>query len=147
MVAGADRAIFAPAGGDVILNCSVDSHASVGEIEEVTWKKKERGRDSVVLLYQDKQIFYDSSHKSYHRRVDLFSSEIPKGNFSLKLMNVRIEDKGEFVCQVHTRNMSGHTVVLLQSIGNSGHYFCSTSFFWGGVFVCFFRFLNTYRYK
>ncbi|XP_060727717.1 uncharacterized protein LOC132846928 [Tachysurus vachellii] len=121
VVTGADRAIFAPAGQDVILNCSVDSNVPASEIEEVTWKKmdREREHDISVLLYQDKKIFPDSSHESYWGRVDFFSSEIPKGNFSLKLMDVNMEDKGEFTCEVHTRNMSGQTTVVLQRIGLS----------------------------
>ncbi|KAM9477727.1 uncharacterized protein Hap1MRO34_010506 isoform 2-T2 [Clarias gariepinus] len=42
-----------------------------------------------------------------------------KGNFSLKLMDVQKEDKGEFVCEVHTRNESARTIVVLQSVGLS----------------------------
>lgn len=118
MVTGADRAIFAYGSEDVILNCSVDSHVPVSEIEEVTWKKTDGDQDILVLLYQDSEIFPDSSHERYLGRVDFFSSEIPKRNFSLKLMDVKVEDKGEFMCEVHTRNMSGHTIVVLQSVGN-----------------------------
>ncbi|KAK3554496.1 hypothetical protein QTP70_024292 [Hemibagrus guttatus] len=121
VVTGPERAIFATAGKDVVLNCSVDPHVPASEIEEVTWKKMDREKESdiSVLLYQDKKIFPDSSHESYQDRVNFFSSEILKGNFSLKLMNVRMEDKGEFMCEVHTRNMSGRTTVVLQRIGFS----------------------------
>ncbi|XP_058241263.1 uncharacterized protein LOC131349521 [Hemibagrus wyckioides] len=118
VVTGAERAIFATAGKDVVLNCSVDPRVPASEIEEVTWKKMDREKQSdiSVLLYQDKRIYSDFSHESYQDRVHFFSSEIPKGNFSLKLMNVRMEDKGEFVCEVHTRNMSGLTTVFLERI-------------------------------
>ncbi|GAA6074876.1 uncharacterized protein LOC113655246 isoform X1, partial [Tachysurus ichikawai] len=119
VVTGADQIIFADRGEDVILNCSVDSRVPASEIEEVTWKKTDRDPEILVLLYQDSEIFPDSSHESYQGRVDLFSSEIPKGNFSLKLMDVKMEDKGEFTCEVHTRNMSGRTTVVLQRIGLS----------------------------
>ncbi|KAG7334452.1 hypothetical protein KOW79_002859 [Hemibagrus wyckioides] len=121
VVTGAERAIFATAGKDVVLNCSVDPRVPASEIEEVTWKKMDREKQSdiSVLLYQDKRIYSDFSHESYQDRVHFFSSEIPKGNFSLKLMNVRMEDKGEFVCEVHTRNMSGLTTVFLERIGFS----------------------------
>ncbi|XP_027021460.2 uncharacterized protein LOC113655246 isoform X2 [Tachysurus fulvidraco] len=117
VVTGADQNIFASKGEDVILNCSVDSRVPASEIEEVTWKKTNRDPEILVLLYQDNKIFPDSSHESYHGRVDLFSSEIPNGNFSLKLMDVKMEDKGEFTCEVHTRNMSGRTTVVLQGVG------------------------------
>ncbi|KAK3573345.1 hypothetical protein QTP86_024043, partial [Hemibagrus guttatus] len=117
VVTGSDRAVFAFGGEDVTLNCSVDSHVPVIEIEEVTWKRMDRDPEILVLLYQDSEIFPDSSHESYQDRVDLFSSEILKGNFSLKLKDVKIEDKGEFTCEIHTRNMSGRTTVLLQGVG------------------------------
>ncbi|KAM9477258.1 uncharacterized protein Hap1MRO34_010118 isoform 2-T2 [Clarias gariepinus] len=117
MVTMADQSFFAREGEDVILNCSVDSHVPVSEIEEVTWKRTVRDQDIIVLLYQDSEIFPDASHELYRGRVDLFSSEIHKGNFSLKLMDVQKEDKGEYVCEVHTRNVSAHTIVVLQSVG------------------------------
>ncbi|XP_047668838.1 uncharacterized protein LOC125138476 [Tachysurus fulvidraco] len=117
VVTEADQIIFASKGEDVILNCSVDSHVPASKIEEVNWKTKDRDPEILVLLYQDSKIFPDSSHESYHGRVDFFSSEIPNGNFSLKLMDVKMEDKGEFTCEVHTRNMSGQTTVVLQGVG------------------------------
>ncbi|TSV02100.1 Butyrophilin-like protein 2 [Bagarius yarrelli] len=117
VVRGADRAVFASKGEDVVLNCSVDSHVAASEIEEVTWKKMDGDTNILVLLYQDSEIFSDSSHGSYQGRVDFFSSEIPKGNFFLKLMDVQMEDKGEFTCTVHTRNMTGRTTVVLQAVG------------------------------
>ncbi|XP_058242080.1 uncharacterized protein LOC131351013 [Hemibagrus wyckioides] len=117
VVTGSDQAVFASEGKDVILNCSVDSHVPASEIEEVTWKRTDRDPEILVLLYQDSEIFPDSSHESYQDRVDLFPSEIPKGNFSLNLKHVKMEDKGEFTCEVHTRNMSGRTTVLLQGVG------------------------------
>ncbi|XP_058242823.1 uncharacterized protein LOC131351399 [Hemibagrus wyckioides] len=117
VVTGSDQAVFAYRGEDVILNCSVDSHVPASEIEEVTWKRTDRDPEILVLFYQNSEIFPDSSHESYQGRVDLFSSEIPKGNFSLKLVDLNMEYKGEFTCEVHTRNMSGCTTVLLQGVG------------------------------
>lgn len=117
-MSAADQTIFAHQGEDVVLNCSRDSHVPASEIEEVTWKRTDGDQDILVLLYQDGEIFPDASHESYQGRVDFFSSEIPKGNFSLKLMGVKMEDQGEYKCEVHTRNMSTHTIVLLQGVGN-----------------------------
>ncbi|XP_046721735.1 junctional adhesion molecule-like isoform X2 [Silurus meridionalis] len=116
VVKGADHAVFARDGEDVILNCSVDSHVPASEIEEVTWKKTDGDQDILVLLYQNSEIFPDSSHESYQGRVDLFSSEISKGNFSLQLKDVKMEDKGEFTCEVHTSDMSARTTVVLHGV-------------------------------
>lgn len=117
MVTGSEEPVFVREGENVILSCSVDSHVSTSEIEEVTWKRTDGDQEILVLLYQDGQIFSDSSHERYQGRVDFFSSEIPKGNFSLKLKEVKMEDKGEFTCEVHTNIASAHTVVLLHGVG------------------------------
>ncbi|KAI5611679.1 hypothetical protein C0J50_1320 [Silurus asotus] len=116
VVTGADRAVFAYKGEDVILNCSVDSHLSARELEKVTWKKTEGDQEVLVLLYKDSEIFTNFSHEHYQGRVELFASEIPKGNLSLKLKDVKMEDKGEFVCEVQIRNMSTHATVVLKGL-------------------------------
>lgn len=110
------RAVFGRKGEDVVLNCSLESPVPATGIEEVTWKKTDR--DILVLLYQENKTFPESSHERYRGRVDLFASEIPKGNVSLKLMGVQMEDKGEFVCEVHVGNVSARTPVVLQGVGN-----------------------------
>ncbi|XP_046732688.1 uncharacterized protein LOC124403113 isoform X3 [Silurus meridionalis] len=123
VVKGADHAVFANEGEDVILNCSVDSHVPMSEIEEVTWKKTDGDQDILVLLYQDSEIFLDSSHESYRGRVDFFLSEITKGNFSLKLKEVKMKDRGEFTCEVHTSDLSARTTVLLHGVDS----FCTAT--------------------
>ncbi|XP_076831592.1 uncharacterized protein LOC143477022 isoform X2 [Brachyhypopomus gauderio] len=117
VVTGADRAVVASVGEEVILNCSIDSHLPANRIEQVAWRHMDR--DVLVLLFQDNETFPESSHKSYQGRAEFFLTEIPKGNFSLKLKNVKMEDKGGFMCEVHTREQSGHTIVLLQRVGFS----------------------------
>ncbi|XP_072534729.1 uncharacterized protein [Salminus brasiliensis] len=107
-------------GEEVILNCSVDSRDPASDIEEVSWKRTDQ--DILVLLYQDSEVLSDSSHDNYRGRVEFFITEIPKGNFSLKLKDVRLEDKGEFLCEVHTRNLSARTTVVLQRLGFSGFH-------------------------
>ncbi|KAI5611677.1 hypothetical protein C0J50_1318, partial [Silurus asotus] len=126
VVTGADQPVIARDGEDVILNCSVDSHVPASKIEEVTWKKTDGNEVILVLLYQNSEIFPDSSHESYQGRVDFFYSEISKGNFSLQLKDVHMEDKGDFTCEVHTSDMSARTTVVLHGVGNvPGHlYIC-----------------------
>ncbi|XP_076831466.1 uncharacterized protein LOC143476933 isoform X2 [Brachyhypopomus gauderio] len=114
VVTGADHAVVASVGEEVILNCSIDSHLPADRIEQVAWRHMDR--DVLVLLFQDNETFPESSHESYQGRAEFFLTEIPKGNFSLKLKNVKMEDKGGFMCEVHTREQSGHTIVLLQRV-------------------------------
>ncbi|XP_036423592.1 uncharacterized protein LOC118806228 [Colossoma macropomum] len=116
VVRGALHPIFTSVGEEVILSCSVDSHIPVHQLEEVTWKKHP---DIPVLLFQENQTFSEFSHESYRERAEFFTSEIPRGNFSLRLKDVRMEDKGQFICEVHTADLSGQTTVIIQQIGFS----------------------------
>lgn len=117
-VMGADQAVFAYKGEEAILNCSLDGRVPASKIEEVSWKRTDGDRNVLVLLYQNNVTIPESSHESYWDRVELFSSEISKGNFSLKLMDVQMEDKGEFICEVHAMNTSARTTVVLAGVGN-----------------------------
>ncbi|XP_017319044.2 uncharacterized protein LOC108263096 isoform X1 [Ictalurus punctatus] len=116
-VMGADQAVFAYKGEEAILNCSLDGRVPASKIEEVSWKRTDGDRNVLVLLYQNNVTIPESSHESYWDRVELFSSEISKGNFSLKLMDVQMEDKGEFICEVHAMNTSARTTVVLAGVG------------------------------
>ncbi|XP_053476307.1 uncharacterized protein LOC128605161 isoform X2 [Ictalurus furcatus] len=118
-VMGADQAVFAYKGEEVILNCSLDGQVPASKIEEVSWKRTDGDQNVLVLLYQNNVTIPESSHESYWDRVELFSSEISKGNFSLKLMDVQMEDKGEFICEVHAMNTSARTTVVLAGVAIS----------------------------
>ncbi|XP_026095716.1 uncharacterized protein LOC113067559 [Carassius auratus] len=109
--------ISASVGEDVTLNCSVDSHITPEHIEEVSWKKTDEDEDILVLLYQNNQTLLDSSHERYRDRAELFTAEIPKGNFSLRLKSVRTEDKGVYMCKVFSGGLSASATVVLERLG------------------------------
>uniref|UniRef100_A0AAY4DDR0 Ig-like domain-containing protein n=1 Tax=Denticeps clupeoides TaxID=299321 RepID=A0AAY4DDR0_9TELE len=118
VVSGAPEAVSARVGDDVTLGCSVDSHVPPEKMEKVTWNKRDASRESVlVLLFEDNNTWPDSSHERYQGRAELFPAEIHKGNFSLRLKDVRTEDKGDYVCQVHTSYLSANTTAELQVLG------------------------------
>ncbi|XP_042560155.1 CD276 antigen-like [Clupea harengus] len=102
-------------GDEVTLNCSVDSHIPPGELDNVTWKRKDQ--EMLVLVFRYDQIVPVSAHELYRDRADLFTAEIPKGNFSLRLKHVRPEDKGEYVCEAHSGHLSASTIIVLQGLG------------------------------
>ncbi|XP_056091561.1 junctional adhesion molecule-like [Rhinichthys klamathensis goyatoka] len=118
-VSGSSRSISASVGEDVTLNCSVDSHIKPEHIEEVSWRKTDEDEDILVLLYQNNEAFPDSSDEQYRDRVEFFTDEIPKGNFSLRLKSVRTEDKGVYICQVFAGVLSANATVLLERLGFS----------------------------
>ncbi|XP_048825910.1 uncharacterized protein LOC125704419 isoform X2 [Brienomyrus brachyistius] len=116
VVTGADEPVYAHAGEDVTLSCSVDTHVNVTELQ-VVWKTTDD--DIMVLLYADGENKPDSQHERYSGRAEFFTEEIPKGNFSMKLRKVRMEDKGEFRCEVHTDTDSNSTTARIAALGYS----------------------------
>ena len=115
LVSGSDVSISASVGEDVTLNCSVDSHITPEQIEDVLWIRTDG--DIPVLLYQNNKTLPDSSDERYRDRVELFTAEIPKGNFSLRLKSVRTEDKGVYMCQVFAGGLSANATVVLERLG------------------------------
>ncbi|KAL0153600.1 hypothetical protein M9458_051080 [Cirrhinus mrigala] len=116
---GSSRSISASVGEDVTLNCSVNSHITPEHIEEVSWKKTDEDENILVLLYQNNGTLSDSSDERYRDRVEFFTSEIFKGNFSLRLKRVRTDDKGVYMCQVFAGGLSANATVVLGQLGES----------------------------
>ncbi|XP_051742287.1 butyrophilin-like protein 2 [Ctenopharyngodon idella] len=117
LVSGSDESISVSVGEDVTLNCSVDSHITPEHIEEVKWIKTDE--DILVLLYENNKTLSDLSDEQYRDRVEFFTDEIPKGNFSLRLKSVRTEDKGVYMCQVFAEGLSANAAVVLERLGFS----------------------------
>ncbi|ROL50381.1 Butyrophilin-like protein 2 [Anabarilius grahami] len=116
LVSGSDVSIYVSVGEDVTLNCSVDSHITPEHIEEVSWKKTDDDEDILVLLYLNNKTLPESSDEQYRDRVEFFTDEIPKGNFSLRLKSVRTEDKGVYMCQVFAGGLSFTATVVLERL-------------------------------
>ncbi|XP_063045249.1 butyrophilin-like protein 1 [Engraulis encrasicolus] len=108
--------VFAHAADEVVLNCSVDSHIPADKLEEVTWRRKDK---TLVLLYQDGEVVSESSDPKYQGRVQFYSEDISKGDLSLRLKDIRTEDKGEYICTAHSGDLSANTTVVLKALGFS----------------------------
>ncbi|KAJ8287161.1 hypothetical protein GJAV_G00048320 [Gymnothorax javanicus] len=120
-VTGAVKPVFAYAGEDVILNCTVDTHVPVGELQ-VQWIKIDG--EILVLLFDEGESRPESQDERFRGRAEFFSVEIPKGNFSMKLRDVRTEDRGEFMCKVDTGSDSVNATAWLQEQGFSTLKLC-----------------------
>ncbi|XP_048827193.1 uncharacterized protein LOC125704988 isoform X6 [Brienomyrus brachyistius] len=116
VVTGANEPVYAHAGEDVTLSCSVDTHVNVAELQ-VEWRKTDD--DIFVLLYADGENRPELQDGRYSGRAEFFTEEIPKGNFSMKLRKVRMEDKGEFRCEVHSDTDSASTTARIAALGYS----------------------------
>ncbi|XP_065134282.1 uncharacterized protein [Paramisgurnus dabryanus] len=119
IVSGSSRSISASVGDDVTLSCSVNSHIKPEEIEEVSWRKTNKGEPITVLLYQYNETLPDASDERYRDRVEFFTDEIHRGNFSLRMKRVTTEDKGVYICQVFNGRLSANTTVIMERLGLS----------------------------
>ncbi|KPP65265.1 butyrophilin-like protein 2-like [Scleropages formosus] len=114
MVSGTDKPVYAHASEDVILQCSLDLHIPLAELE-VEWTKTDE--NILVLLFSEGESKPESQNERYWDRAEFFTEEISKGNFSIKLRNVRTEDKGEYMCKVYTDTGSANVTVRIEELG------------------------------
>ncbi|KAA0706186.1 hypothetical protein E1301_Tti023542 [Triplophysa tibetana] len=119
IVSGSDQSLSVYVGEDVTLKCSVDSHIPPEDIEEVSWRKRVQDKHITVLLYESNKTLLDASDERYRDRVEFFSDEIHRGNFSLRLKRVRSEDKGLYMCQVFAGGFADNMTVILEQMGFS----------------------------
>ncbi|KAI4905818.1 hypothetical protein NFI96_017012, partial [Prochilodus magdalenae] len=89
--------ISSPLGGSVSLPCTL-SPALNAETFEVLWHRPQE-IDTPVLSYKNRKIQEDPTDPRYRGRVSL-SGALEKGDVSLKLENLTLADKGDYVCRV-----------------------------------------------
>nr|XP_023660460.1 uncharacterized protein LOC111840153 isoform X2 [Paramormyrops kingsleyae]XP_023660461.1 uncharacterized protein LOC111840153 isoform X2 [Paramormyrops kingsleyae]XP_023660462.1 uncharacterized protein LOC111840153 isoform X2 [Paramormyrops kingsleyae] len=99
--------------GAVLLPCFVDRPLPLEELE-VDWRRTDS--DTIVHLFQGGQSRPESQGDAYRGRARFFSQEIPKGNFSLLLEEVRTADAGVYKCVVYTEQEQRETRVEIQEV-------------------------------
>ncbi|KFO94185.1 hypothetical protein N320_01710, partial [Buceros rhinoceros silvestris] len=55
--------------------------------------------------------------KSYEGRTSFFTSQVRRGNLSLKLRNIQVSDKGKYTCRVAYADWYRETYVELDVTG------------------------------
>ncbi|XP_042571661.1 uncharacterized protein LOC109062954 [Cyprinus carpio] len=110
--------------------------------------RKQMGDIILALLFQSNGDSYQIHQIDNTSRAELFTAEIPKGNFSLRLKSVRIEDKGVYMCLVFAGGLSANATVVLGVGFSSWHvaviFFCFAA---GSGAVLLFCSLIYYRSK
>ncbi|XP_073683439.1 butyrophilin subfamily 1 member A1-like [Garra rufa] len=101
-VVGSVDPVFAVAGDDVILPCSVKPNISVVDMR-VEWSRLDQKDSQLVHLYEDHEDRNTEQSQSYRRRTKLNQQELPKGNASLKLSSVKISDEGRYKCFIQSK--------------------------------------------
>ncbi|XP_072559131.1 uncharacterized protein [Paramormyrops kingsleyae] len=99
--------------GAVLLPCFVDRPLPLEELK-VDWRRTDS--DTIVHLFQGGQSRPESQGDAYRSRASFFSQEIPKGNFSLLLEDVRTADAGVYKCVVYTKQEHQETRVAIRQV-------------------------------
>ncbi|XP_073683234.1 butyrophilin subfamily 1 member A1-like [Garra rufa] len=102
-VVGAVDPVFAVAGEDVILPCSIKPNISVVDMR-VEWSRPDQKDSQLVNLYEDHEDRNIEQSQSYRRRTKLNHQELEKGNASLKLSSVKIADEGRYKCFIQSKS-------------------------------------------
>ncbi|KAK9978473.1 hypothetical protein ABG768_020224 [Culter alburnus] len=109
-VVGPADPVFAVAGEDVILPCSVKPNISVVDMR-VEWSRSDRKDSQLVHLYEDHEDRNTDQIQSYRERTKLIDQELQRGNASLKLSAVRVSDEGRYKCFIESESWSDDATV------------------------------------
>ncbi|NXV79747.1 BT3A2 protein, partial [Atlantisia rogersi] len=108
-----DNPIIGVLGKGVILPCQLTVKI-VPERLTIQWTYTESSKKMDVTTYDGKNthnpVYED---KTYNGRTNFFQSEFKKGNVSLHLKNVKLSDKGKYICGVFFENWYDEVVVDL----------------------------------
>ncbi|KAI4884639.1 hypothetical protein NFI96_027525, partial [Prochilodus magdalenae] len=83
----------------VVLPCAVSPSQNCKSFE-IHWHGP-NNKDNMILLYKDLKVQENTGDPRYRNRVSLVG-ELGKGNVSLKLENLTLADRGEYVCFVES---------------------------------------------
>ncbi|KAI4903255.1 hypothetical protein NFI96_019038 [Prochilodus magdalenae] len=97
-------------GSSVVLPCALSPSLNCKSFE-VHWHGP-NNKDNLVLLYKDLKVQEDTGDPRYRDRVSLIG-ELEKGNVSLKLENLTLADRGEYVCFVESHKWYEEASVFL----------------------------------
>uniref|UniRef100_A0A672NFW0 Ig-like domain-containing protein n=1 Tax=Sinocyclocheilus grahami TaxID=75366 RepID=A0A672NFW0_SINGR len=118
-VVGSSDPVFAVAGEDVILPCSVKPNISVVDMR-VEWFRLDL-KDSVVHVYEDHVDKNTDQSQSYRGRTKLNHQELQRGDASLKLASVQFSDEGRYKCFIQSKSWFDDATVDVKVEAVVGH--------------------------
>uniref|UniRef100_A0A3B3HVX3 Ig-like domain-containing protein n=1 Tax=Oryzias latipes TaxID=8090 RepID=A0A3B3HVX3_ORYLA len=93
--------IIAAPGDDVILPCRLDSQEDLQD-HSVEWTKVDMKR--FVFLYWNRQTITEHMSESFIPRVSLNQDGLKRGDGTLKIRNVSLQDEGKYSCFIPGKN-------------------------------------------
>ncbi|XP_062375301.1 butyrophilin-like protein 2 [Sardina pilchardus] len=104
--------LYANVGEDLVLPCSVKPS---GNAEGITVEWTRAGR--MVHQYKDGTDIYTNQMASYKGRTSLSKKELKKGNASLLLRQLRVEDIGGYTCKTESKEYA-LVIVVVKVVGS-----------------------------
>ncbi|KAL7841064.1 hypothetical protein SRHO_G00247550 [Serrasalmus rhombeus] len=108
-----DGFISAQIGSSVVLPCGLSTTLDIRSYE-VRWHRPNK-KDNPILLFKDLKVQENAGDPQYRGRASLIG-ELEKGNASLKLENLTVADRGEYVCFVKSTEWYERVSVILNII-------------------------------
>ncbi|KAG7477493.1 hypothetical protein MATL_G00070190, partial [Megalops atlanticus] len=99
-VLGPADPVVADVAEDVVLPCYLKPNISAEDMR-VEWFRPD-STDTLVHLYQEREIRNGKQIPSYRGRTALFPEELKKGNASLRLTGVQASDEGQYKCLIES---------------------------------------------
>ncbi|XP_066518405.1 butyrophilin subfamily 2 member A1-like isoform X2 [Hoplias malabaricus] len=105
-------------GASVSLPCTVHNYENM-ENMDVRWYRP-KSYSKPVIFYNKGKIEANQTDEQYTGRVSL-SGDLDKGDVSLKLDNLILEDKGEYICHVSSESWydKGNVSLKIQVLGST----------------------------
>uniref|UniRef100_A0A4W3HJF0 Zinc-binding protein A33-like n=1 Tax=Callorhinchus milii TaxID=7868 RepID=A0A4W3HJF0_CALMI len=119
-VVGPNGPVIAQFGSEVVLPCLlVPGQTPEGMLVRWYLSKWEK----LVHLYResDPQDQNKDQLKEYQGRTQMFESQMPTGNVSLRLLDLRLSDAGSYVCFVGSKNLDEQVQMELKVAGLGQH--------------------------
>uniref|UniRef100_A0A3B4DWA7 Ig-like domain-containing protein n=1 Tax=Pygocentrus nattereri TaxID=42514 RepID=A0A3B4DWA7_PYGNA len=108
-----DGFISAQIRSSVVLPCGLSTTLDIRSYE-VRWHRPNK-KDNPILLFEDLKVQENAGDPQYRGRASLIG-ELENGNASLKLENLTVADRGEYVCFVKSTEWYERVSVILNII-------------------------------
>ncbi|XP_059570032.1 butyrophilin subfamily 2 member A1-like [Alligator mississippiensis] len=127
IVTGPDQPITAIVGQDIMLSCHLSPRMSA-ENMEVRWFQN--NYETYVHLYRDGRNHFEQQMPKYQERTELLKVGIMDGKVSLKILNIKCSDEGQYNCSVPLISVEDYQEGGIRMVCRSGGWFPKPNVVW-----------------